>query len=380
MYGYERRLEKVDPEDVKVERDIGSWWHMLLAADSLDRGRTLGSLQKLPKNLKAVDDAPTLDPETAKPGEVFAVAADWWRQQTPFVQDTWQNRLGGSLPELLDSMFLRWYATWYESDIKYERPLAVELGWGRDLPSMRGNEEPNARLVGYVDEVYLDTRRNVIVCRDHKAHKSLGIMTTADDMMDSQLQFYAWGASPEITSWGLGKVAATAYDRIKTVAPKPPRITTAGRLAVYDGQPSVNGCDLLTYTEWAKGPDGDGVPYLGRKPKDGEASIAGRYQAEPAVLEKLASPASVSAWFQRTLTPLNGNLIKVHLRAAVDSSVDLALSRRRSEESGEAARNLTQACRWCDFVKLCRAEMVGGPGGEYELADMNLRQRPPRER
>jgi hypothetical protein len=284
--------------------------------------------------------------------------------------ETWADRIGEACPDRLAAMYERWHHQWWHSDIKHERPLAVELGWGRDLPAMRDGEVPNTRLVGYVDEVYLDARRNLIVVRDHKAHKSLSTQTTADDMMDSQLQFYAWGASPEITSWGLGKVAATGYDRIRTVKAKTPVVTQSGTLSK-----SITDFDLGTYIEWARGPEGNGVPYPGRA-KDG--SGAGLYQIEPAIVEKLSTPASTSAWFQRTLTPLNSNLIKVHLRAAVDSAVDLAASRRRAKESGEAARNLTSNCRWCDFVKLCRAEMVGGPGGEYELADMYLRARPER--
>jgi len=373
MYGYERRLEKVDPEDIAVERDFGSWWQLLRAVDSIERGRKLDSLKWLPTELTATDGV-SMIAHTARCDEVFAMANDWWRQQTPHTWETWAERLGEAMPDRLAALDQRWRDQW-ATEIETERPLAVELGWGRNLPTMPGPDntsvDPNCRLVGYVDEVYEDTKRHLVVVRDNKTSKGLGTQSVADDMMDSQLQFYAWGASPTVTSWGVGPIRATAYDRIKTTKPKTPVVTQAGSLGK-----SVTDFDLATYVEWSRGTDGNGVSYPGRF-KDG--SGAGRYVAEPAVIERLSSPSSVSAWYQRTLTPLNNNLIKVHLRAAVDSAVDLRQSRARVAFANEAARNLTSGCRWCDFAGLCRAEMVGGPDGEYELSDYRLRVRPARQ-
>jgi hypothetical protein len=370
QYSWLRRLQKVDPADVAVDRDFGSWWHLLRAADSIERGNRQGSIRKLPRRLQATDDSPELDPSTVTPGEVFAVAHDWWRAQSEIVQTTWVARIGQNLPDRLEALYVRWYDQWQE-EIKTELPLAVEFGWGRDLPPMRGLGDPMTRLVGYVDEVYLDTRRDVVVVRDHKSHHELSTMTSVDDMMDSQLQLYAWGGDPEIKSWGLGPVRATAYDRIRNQAPRPPLMTLAGRLRQVDGKPSIGQCDLHTYVEWAKGPDGLGVAYPGAR-----GGTPGFYQAEPEVIEKLSSPSARSVWFQRTLTPLNVNLVKGHLRAAIDSAFDIARSKARVEETGEAARNLTSNCRWCDFQRLCRDEMVGGPGSEFDLADYNLRIKP----
>lgn len=368
MYGYERRLEKIDPEDVRVELEFGNWWHMLRAADSLKRGKD--SIKHRPRMLKSVDNGPTMPADMADPSGVLGLAENWWGQQTEYTWSVWAERIGEALPDRLEALDQRWRAQWAE-ELETEIPLAVEMSWGRDLPALRGAfgvVHPNTRLVGYVDEVFKDRRRNAVVVRDHKAHKQLGTMTTADDMMDSQLQFYAWGASPDISAWGLGKVQATAYDRVRMVKPKQPVVTQSGTLSK-----SVTDYDLATYVEWARGPDGQGVPFPGRS-KDG--SQAGLYLAEDGVIEKLARPATVSAWFQRTLTPLNSNLIKVHLRAAVDSAADLAQTRARAQVTGEAPRNLTSGCRWCDYVGLCRAEMVGGVSGDYELSDYKLRQRP----
>ena len=35
MYKHHRRLEKVDPQEAKVELEFGLWWHALRAADSI---------------------------------------------------------------------------------------------------------------------------------------------------------------------------------------------------------------------------------------------------------------------------------------------------------------------------------------------------------
>lgn len=373
QYGYVRRLSKIDPDDVKVEMHFGSFWHMLLAADSLVRGRSLGSLQFVPEKLTCVDDGPTLLGEGATPTAVLDLAEIWWKGQTPLTQETWVARIGQDLPNRLVSLYNRWQVQWAK-EISTEEPLAVEMGWKRNLPVLPGTEEgsvvePDTTLIGYIDEAYFDTKRHMVVVRDHKSQKSLGTQSTADDMMDSQLQLYAWGASPMVTEWGRGPIRATAYDRARMVKAKTPVVTQAGSLSK-----SITDFDLTTYLEWAQGEDGMGVPFPGRL-KDGSA--AGLYQAEPEMIEKLSTPAAATAWFQRTLAPLNGNLIKVHLRSAVDTASALAATKARATATQEAARNLTSNCRWCDFVGLCRAEMVGGVDGEYDLTDFRLVQRLP---
>jgi hypothetical protein len=112
--------------------------------------------------------------------------------------------------------------------------------------------------------------------------------------------------------------------------------------------------------------------------KDG--SGAGFYREEPEVVERLSTPAYTSGWFQRTLTPLNANLIRAHLRAAVDTALDVTLTKERARVSNEAARNLTAGCKWCDYAHLCRAQMWGGPDGEYDLTLAGLRPRQQRGR
>lgn len=395
FYSYVRRYEKVDPEDVRVELEFGLWWHALRAADSLVRGRKHESLKQVPKTIRTVDGGPEVSTRHDAPrSAIFGLAIEWWDSLTPHVQDVWKERLGW--PDLhtgLRYVDEEHHKMWAD-EIEHERPLAFEMSWRRILPSIPGPNgtvmDPDTVLIGYIDEVFEDVRRNIVVARDHKAHKSLGIMSAFDDMMDSQLQIYAWGANSTVLTWGRGPIRATAYDRICSVAPRPPSLTASGRLASRSGVSSISMSDLRTYLEWAGGPDGQGLPWQGamlpmtKAEKDAEAAgdkverrfkPGGIYKPEDDIIARLASPAARSAWFQRTRVPLNGNIVKGHLRAAVDSAVDLSNTRARAEVSNQAARNLTSNCRWCDFVGICRTELVGGPDGTYELSDFKLRAR-----
>jgi hypothetical protein len=370
MYSALRRLSRIETPGEAVERDFGTWWHTLRAADSVARARVNTSLRYAPDWLTTTDEenAPQFNSATVIPVDVIAASVVWWKKLSDETRALWTERLGGdhTLAERLEYALAR-HREEYAEDIEAERPLAVEMGWGRDLPGIDGAPSP-ARLVGYVDEVYLDTRRNVVALRDHKAAKALATQTTADDMMDSQLQLYAWGASPEVTSWGVGPIRAVGYDRMRMTHPKPPELTLSGRLRQREGQPSINGSDSHTYLEWCT----PGVEFPGY-----QKTPPGTYYPEPHIVERLMSPTHRSIWFQRTLSPLNVNLVKAHLRAAIDGAADMLLSEQRAARDAMVARNLSSSnCRWCDFVKLCRAEMYGGPDADYDLADMGLYVRP----
>ena len=367
-----RQLVRDDPTDVKAELEFGNWWHALRAGDSIDRGRRIGSLQWTPRLLSTVDDWPKVPTEESEVAlRVLDSALEWWEQLPAEYQQTWVDRMGEPVVPRLQHVDARWRARW-KHDLLNEEPLAVEFFWKRVLPPDPDGDDPDTLLVGFVDEIYFDQRRNMIVMRDHKSHRQLAQQTTADDLMDSQLQVYAWGAYEDVVSWGRGSPRAVAYDRVRMVAPKSPEVTLSGTLSK-----SVTDYDLATYLEWAKGPDGQGVPYPGRK-KDG--SGAGVYTAEQNVIDRLSQPAASSAWFQRTLTPLNTNIVRSHLLAAVDTSLDMISTRRRIEATGEAGRNLHKTCKWCDYVKICRAELVGGMDGEYVLSDYGLKPKPKKNR
>src|SRR5699024_2991774 len=153
-----------------------------------------------------------------------------------------------------------------------------------------------------------DTARNLVVVRDAKTSRTLSTQNAAEDMMDSQLQLYAWGASPVIERWGRGKVKALSYDRVRSVAAKTPLVTASGGLSK-----SLTDYERATYLEWAKGPDGQGVPwgkegeYFKSGPRKDQPKF-GHYSAEQTVIERLDTPAARSAWYQRSLMALNVNI------------------------------------------------------------------------
>lgn len=392
MYKHHRRLERVDPAETKVELEFGLWWHALRAADSIERGLERDSLQWVPDKISTVDSGPTFALPSLEDlramhehggveyvRRVLEDADAWWKGRTQVELEAWEARIGEDLPTRLRKVDAAWRERWAE-ELRHEHPLAVELYWQRDLPALTDKKtgemlDTGTTMIGYVDEVYYDDRRNLVVARDHKAHKALAPRTSAEDMMDSQLQIYAWGASPMVSSWGFGPIRATAYDRVRSAAPKQPSITATGTLSK-----SVTDYDLATYLAFAAGPDGDGVPWG----EEGKMYVSGtkkgqpkfgRYLAEEAVIAKLSDPAALSAWQQRTLTPLNRNVVMTHLRAAVDTAADVRKTRDRVAETREAGRNLTKGCNYCPFQELCRAEMTGGAGGEYDLEAMWLRPR-----
>ena len=360
QYNYVQKLESTK-EDSKVYLHFGMWWHALRAIDSLQRGRDHGSLRWRPSTITAVSEEVVFSPRDRDytVDDVFVEATRWWNGLSMDAKEEWVNTLGESLPERLLYVDQGWRAE-HEQELKNEHPLAVEFRWNRELT-------PTTMLLGYIDEVYLDTKRNLVVVRDHKTTKTLGTQTTLDDMMDSQLQLYAWGASLEVSSWEMGKIQAVAYDRVRSLKPKTPRITQTGTLSK-----SVTDFDLRTYTTWAQGEDGLGQKFTGRR-KD--QSDGGRYAIEQSVIEQLSDPAARSVWYQRTLTPLNRTLITTHLKAAKYTAEAMDATELQVQETGEGGRNLSAGCRWCDFASLCRAQMLGGSDGEYELADHNLRKR-----
>lgn len=366
------------------ERDFGSWWSAMQAAESLERGRKWGSL--IPAGLRpfsAVERDVKFDPETVTVKEVFAAAKAWWSKQTPEAVDEWQSRLGDSLPGRLKSALIRWMDEW-SHERQVERPLGVELFWERELPRPEGDSrwdeeagQLKLNLIGFIDELYYDSEKDMIVVRDSKTAKSLGTQSALDDMMDSQLQLYPWGITPWLAQQGYPAPKAVAYDRVRSVKPRTPSLTTAGKLGTYKGEPALATVDLRTYVEWAKGPDGEGIPWRGPKiPRKDEYKPGGVYVAEESVIERLSTKSHRAIFHQRTLVPISPHIVRAHLRSAVDTATDIWRSQKRAALTGDAARNLSKgACQYCDYVLLCRARMFGGPEGEYDLSEMKLQSK-----
>lgn len=391
-----RYLRGLDRLGTAVARDLGSWWHLVRAMDALRRGLSMDSLRSVPKELSTGDSSLVLtrvgyDPTARIPlpasGSVWrlpndktvpasseaaiAIAAAWWRTLPSEDKDAWIEESGEPLPDRLAYMEARYAERWAD-DFAAEVPLAVEHKFKREVPNGSG-----AVLPGVVDLIYLDTRRNLVVVRDAKSSKTLAAADSADDLSDSQVHLYGWGVSEEVEEWGHGPVAALSYDRARSAPPKQPAVTqTAGGLSK-----SVTDYDLHTYLEWAKGPDGEGVPwgtegeYVKTGKRAGEPKF-GRYTAEESVIERLSHPAAQSVWFQRTLTPLNRNIVRAHLQAVGHTQREAERTMAYFSEHGEAPRNFNRRmCSWCDFRALCRAELLGGPRGEYDPAEYGLTAR-----
>lgn len=377
QYAYVQRLKPVSEADT-IDRDLGSWWHALRALDGIRRGTQRGTLVSLPGEIGLGDLGPTLVLQrsawqskrlpvyklgdraySATPDLVTAVARTWWRRMGNDLREAWMDRFGGiELADHLEAMDQRWNSRWHD-DLVREEPIAVELEFRRQLPGL------DVVLGGRIDEIYRDRKRGLIIARDYKTNRSLG-SEALDDFMDSQLHLYGWGSSPLVQDMTGRGVQAVAYDRARSVPPKDPQVTQSGTLSK-----SVTDYDLDTYKRWAAGPDGEGVPYPGRK-KDG--SGAGVYQAEESVIAKLSTPQALEVWNHRTVVPLNTNVIRAHLEAAVDTTRDMVRSVDRYNLTGAAPRNLTRfGCAHCDFADLCRAQMIGGPDGDYDLEAYGLR-------
>ena len=352
--GLRRRRSETTPA-----LDFGSWFHAARALDRIAKGRAEGTLKAVPDEIHTTDTGPSFTPNSS-PADVLGAAVDYWERLGETAREAWLDWLGQALPDRLEHAYVEWRERWAQ-DSENEAVLAVEQRWERQVPGT------GVVLWGYADEVYQDRKRGIVVVRDCKTSGTLGQVTSLDEMMDSQVQLYAWGLGPLCDEWGVPRPRAVAFDRVRSKAPKTPKLTKAGKLSS-----SVKDYDLTTYLEWV---GDDGIPYEGMK-KDGSA--AGVYTAEEAEIERLGSPQVVSQWFSRHLTPVSPHLVRSHLQAAADTCSDISLTRKRAAARGEASRNFGKAaCQFCEFADLCRAQMVGGPGGEYAPEEYGLRYRDP---
>lgn len=351
-YRYVQRLDKV--EWVRVELSYGSWWHAVLAADAIERGRATGTLAHAPTSLSTSDDGPRIPTHHERlVDRVLSQADSWWGNLPEDEREPFLDKLHAPVPDNLRRMYAAYVERWGGEG---EEVIAVEVRFSRPL------RDTGVEFKGQVDLIYRDTKRGLLVVRDAKGAKSLA-RNVVDDLMDSQLHLYAWGVNPLVKEWTGESIRAVAYDRARTVSPKQPRLTKGGTLSK-----SVTDFDLATYLAFSAGEDGTGVPFEGTK-KDG--SGAGIYTAEDSVIERLSTREAAETWFSRSLAPLNLNIVRTHLGAAVDTVEDMDRTLTREEP----ARNFTAACQWCEYLSICRAQVVGGRGGEYVPEDYGLVKR-----
>lgn len=411
MWAYDqaRRLEPIHGE-VSAPLDFGNWWHAIRAAEAIEIGRERGTLRYAPPSLKTAiegHEIPTDDEDLV--ATVWHEINQWWKAMSAGHKDLWVEELGDTGPDRLRYVDARWHEQ-YDKVIPFEDPVAVEMPWTRNLPKLKiGDEtlEPQVPMSGVLDMLYFDRKRNLLVMRDAKSHKALGKFNQVDEMLDSQLQVYAWAAGPLVKEWGHGPIRAIQYDRVRMTAPKSPEVTLSGNLSK-----GVSDFDAYTYRTWAMTdtrPSDDELAEMAEEkfPDDVEARTRfivtvdeildrpgrvwgkvgefyvtgakkgqpkfGIYQPEEKPLLELSTPDAVQSWFRRSLTPLNRNIVATHLRSSVETSVAIEVTHRRLEVTGDAPRNFGQACRWCPFAALCKAELVGGVDGEYDMESMGLR-------
>lgn len=358
-------LYQVERPADRIDADLGSWWHAVRAADSIERGRALGSLVEefVPARLRVgnqvkIEVGPSLKPET-----VFYCADEWWADLNEDDRESWTDRIGRPLPEHLRDADHRYRLRW-ETERENEAPVGVEVRVSRPLPT-------GTDLNGAVDEVYRDQKRGLLVARDHKFNRTLPNSEFRAVDLDSQLHLYAWALSPLLKHHGVGSVQAVAYDRTRSAMPKTPQITQAGNLSK-----SVSDYDLTTYLSWV----GDGVKwgeedtYWKSGAKSGQPKF-GVYEADPKMVDNLSTPEHRALWHDRTLQPLNRNIVRHHLQAAIDTDRDTDRTRERYAEHGQAPRNFGRACTWCEYASLCHSELTGGRGGDYDLAEHRLTRR-----
>lgn len=357
-YKYVERVEEAD-DSPRPPLIFGSWWHALLAADGIQRGKAMGTLRSVPESITTVDGGPELE-QDASPQDVLDEALLWWLDLDDLVQEDIGKFIGQDLPARLEGLYRRWKRRW-RAERRREAPLGIEVRWNRSL-------DGETSLQGTVDEVYKDLNRQIVVIRDHKTAKTLGATSNVDDLMDSQLHLYAYGVNEVVKSWDQGPIRAVGYDRVRTLAPKTPKLNKDGSLSK-----SVTDYDLEAYLTWARGTNGQGVYFEGRT-KDG--SGAGYYRPEKEVIERLRGEQLSETHFQRTLTPLSKPVIRTHLLAARGTAVDMAETRTDYEEHGQAQRNISAGnCKWCEFSDLCRAQMFGAEVNDEDLPTYGLKRK-----
>lgn len=404
-YGMNLSREQEAPSPYLV---LGAWWSALRAVESAERGRTAGTLKMAPERLTDKDIGIDLAVSESSVETVLEDAGRYWRTLSREVKDEFVEALGEPFPDRLAGLYDLWDSA-HPDRHEDESPIGVEVWVERELPKPAIDQQwgipenpPTMQLVGFIDEIYRDNRNGgMTVIRDHKTTKNLGSGTgSLDDLMDSQLELYAWLSAPLLKDKGVPPARAVAYDRIRSVAPREPVLTTSGGLSR-----AVTSYPLETYLKWLKTDsrpleetakaveegemDGEALELLESLPagpfwgtpgafymsgkRAGEAKF-GVYELDEKEVAKLSTPAERLKWISRTLSPVNQNTVKTHLRAAVDTALDIWQTQARVDVMGEAVRNLSRhGCRFCDFAPLCRAQMIGGPDGEYDLASFGLK-------
>lgn len=342
-------LENLRKTGDNIPASFGSWWHALKAAQYISN-----ELVYYPEYLR-IDDI-EISTEGITTEVVLDRAEQFWNSLSDDSQEDWEKVIGDTLEYRLEEMLRRYSVQWEDAD-KDHQPIAVEVPVKVKLPNT------DTVLRGQVDYLYLDNSKGgILVARDIKTSKRLASSESMTDVLDSQLHLYAYALLPFLKKYDLPSLTAVEYDRVRSVMPVSPVLTASGLLSQ-----SVKSYDLHTYLEWTVDPIGWGVPdtyTAAGKPK------FGTYHRDQKVVDRLSSPEEIGQWFRRTLIPVNRNVIRHHVKSAVMTAESMEQSREADPD--QLARNFSKNCEWCDYAKLCRAEVMGGVDGDYDLSDLGL--------
>lgn len=367
---YIERLERVPTSEAKeAPREMGTWWHAVRAAEAIERGRVRDSLvaEGVPETLQLADDWPELSTDSEHLVDaVFEQMDAWWKDRSPDYREAFIEQFRQDMPSRLDYMLDAWTAR-YSAELEVRNPLAVEFKFERDL-----TQDGDMKIRGVVDEIFLDTSKNIVVVSDNKGHREIPRESSRTEMSESQLHLYAWAVAATVAQWGHGEPRALAYDRARFKAPATPQVTATGGLSK-----SVTDYDHQTYVEWASQSPKWGKPgeYVKTGKNAGRAKF-GTYELEESVAERLLESQELDKWFKSSRVPVNINAVRTHLVAAKYSGDGIAQVVEQATSPEEVVpMNLGKACDWCEFSQLCRSVIFGGVKGDYDLESLGLRRR-----
>lgn len=359
---YRERIQPIESAAPPAWKWVGIWVHAVLAAKNITQGRKQGKIVYVPPTISTPDGWDDIPTDDTEPLTVFVIQhmANWWAKLPIQVKEMVLETTSSDIPSLVIDIIRRYNARVGTKELNEKRTiLAVELPWSRTIPPTEPGGTP-VEIRGFIDAVYYDSDRGYYTIADYKTAKDIG-KTALDDLLDAQLHLYAWGASTKLEELGIPRIDAVSYVRVRSTKAKTPQLTKAGKLGR-----TVTDYDDLTYIAWANSEPA----YEGTK-KDGP----GVYKLEPAVLEKLQTPDAVAKWVHTTLRPINLNTITSHVYGAMDTASMIRSTELLAQQRGEAPRNLTSACKWCEMSPLCQAQVVGGPHGDYQLEPMGLEKK-----
>lgn len=224
----------------------------------------------------------------------------------------------GDLPNECERI-MRAYKRHYKADEERYRVIDTELD---ELITM-----PNGLTVNIIiDKIVEDKHNGGLLIVDYKTRKSFE--DTENMMLDPQLTTYFWG----VEHMGYKPLLGGMYDEIRTKAPTVPETLVRGGLSKRKDIDT----DVYTYMHTIRRHDLDPNDYsdiltlIARRGKD--------------------------RFFRRTTIPQDPPVVRTTVREAVITANTMI----QAEATGQFPRTFDKSCKWCDYQKLCVAQLYGG--------------------